>query len=75
VTSIPDRVGPAVFEQFGKQVAVKAPREFDEILKGAGGLWDPGSRRWLVERRRIGPVIRTLQRNTDPLFRHAGLSV
>jgi hypothetical protein len=28
-----------------------------------------------VERRRIGPVIRALQVATDPLFRHAGMSL
>jgi hypothetical protein len=39
----------------------------------AGGVWEPGSRRWLVERRRIGPVIRALEAATDPLFRHASL--
>jgi hypothetical protein len=27
----------------------------------------------LIERRRIGPVIRALQCQTDPLFRRAGL--
>ena len=32
-----------------------------------------GSRHWLIERRRIGPVIRTLERTVDPLFRAAGL--
>jgi hypothetical protein len=29
----------------------------------------------LIERRRIGPVIRALQRTTDPLFRRAGLDL
>jgi hypothetical protein len=28
-----------------------------------------GRRQWLVERRRIGPVIRELERFVDPLFR------
>ena len=32
-----------------------------------------GSRRWLVDRRRIGPVIRAIEAATDPLFRRAGL--
>jgi hypothetical protein len=32
-----------------------------------------GARGWLVERPRIGPVMRALERTTDPLFRHAGL--
>jgi hypothetical protein len=59
----------------GRLVAVRCPRELTPILERAGGLWEPGSRRWLVERRRIGPVIRALQRATDPLFRHAGMSL
>jgi hypothetical protein len=36
-------------------------------------VWEPGARQWLVERRRIGPVIRELERTVDPLFRHAGM--
>jgi hypothetical protein len=32
-------------------------------------------RRWLIEPRRIGPVIRTLLHDTDPLFRRAGLDL
>ena len=44
-------------------------------MRKAGGLWEPGSRRWLIERRRMGPVIRALEAATDPLFRHAGLTV
>jgi hypothetical protein len=59
----------------GRLVAVRCPRELDFLMRRAGGLWEPGSRRWLVERRRIGPVIRQLQRATDPLFRHAGMSL
>ncbi len=41
----------------------------------AGGLREPGSRRWLIERRRMGPLIRKLERITDPLFRQAGISL
>jgi len=56
----------------GAMVAVRCPQEFADIILRAGGLWE---RRWLVERRRIGPVIRALPRATDPLFRHAGVSL
>jgi hypothetical protein len=31
--------------------------------------------RWLIERRRIGPVIRALRRETDLLFRRAGIDL
>jgi hypothetical protein len=53
--------------------AVRCPKELAHILKCAGGVWEPGSRRWLVDRRRIGSVIRALEAATDPLFRRAGL--
>lgn len=42
-------------------------------MRRAGGVWDPGARRWLIQPHRVGPVIRTLKRTTDPLFRQAGL--
>jgi hypothetical protein len=45
-------------------------------MRQAGGLWEPGRRVWLIEQRRIGPVVRALERDTDfPLFRQAGLSL
>ena len=71
--SLPHQVGPAEFSELGRLVAIRAPREFDGVFRRAGGMWEPGSRRWLLERRRIGPVIRTLRTLTDPLFRRAGL--
>jgi hypothetical protein len=72
---LPARVGSAEFGQLGTLVAVRAPRELDGIFRRAGGVWEPGSRRWLIERRRIGPVIRALRSATDPLFRKSGLSL
>jgi hypothetical protein len=41
----------------------------------AGGQWEPGSRRWHIERRRLGPLVRALRRDPDPLFRHAGIDL
>jgi hypothetical protein len=38
-------------------------------------VWEPGTRRWLVERRRIVPVIGALQRATDPEFAEFGRMV
>jgi hypothetical protein len=38
-------------------VAVRCPRELAHVMQRAGGVWEPGSRRWLVDRRRIRPVI------------------
>ena len=72
---LPARVGPAEFGELGRLVAVRAPRELDDIFRRAGGTWEPGSRRWLIERRRIGPVIRALRSSTDPLFRRTGVSL
>jgi len=45
------------------------------LIRQAGGQWEPGGRRWLVERRRIGSLIRALRRTTDPLFRQAGVNL
>ena len=52
---------------------MRCPRELDAVMRKAGAQWEPGSRRWLIERRRIGPVIRRLERTTDPLSRRAGV--
>jgi hypothetical protein len=72
---LPQQVGPAAFSELGRLVAIRAPREFDGVFREAGGVWEPGSRRWLIERRRIGPVIRALRALTDPLLRRAGMSL
>jgi hypothetical protein len=44
-------------------------------MRAAGGLWEPGGRRWLIVRNRVGPLIRNLRRATDPLFRQAGIDL
>ena len=75
MSEIPSHIGPCEFGMLGRQVAVRCPRQFDALMRNAGGQWEAGSRRWLIERRRIGPVIRALERGTDPLFRRAGLNL
>jgi hypothetical protein len=70
---LPTRIGPCEFGELGRLVAVRCPRELADVMRRAGGQWEAGSKRCLIERRRIGPVIRALQRTTDPLFRRAGL--
>jgi hypothetical protein len=45
------------------------------LVRQAGGMWEPGSQRWLIEQRRIGPLIRNLRRVTDLLFRQAGIDL
>ena len=74
-TDLPARIGPAEFSTLGAMIAVRCPSDLDPLMRKAGGLWEPGSRRWLIERRRMGPLIRNLRRTTDPLFRRAGLSL
>jgi hypothetical protein len=61
------------FGQLGGWVTVRCPHELDPLKRTAGGEWDPGARQWLMQPHRIGPVIRELERTTDPLFRHAGI--
>jgi hypothetical protein len=73
--NIPTRIGPAEFGTLGAMVAVRCPSDLDPVMQRAGGLWEPGSRRWLIERRRIGPVIRKLRPTTDPLFRRVGIDL
>jgi hypothetical protein len=57
--SLPRQIGPAAFDRIGKLI----------------GAWEPGSQRWLIERRRIGPVIRQVRAITDPLSRNVGMSL
>jgi hypothetical protein len=73
VTDLPTRIGPVQFGHLGGWIAVRCPHDFDPLMRGAGGAGEPGARQWLVERHRIGPVIREPERTTDPLFRQAGI--
>jgi hypothetical protein len=72
---LPARIGPAEFSPLGAMIAVRCPSDLAPLMRKAGGTWEPGSRRWLVERRRLGPLIRNLRRATDPLFRRAGMDL
>jgi hypothetical protein len=72
---LPTRIGPAEFSTLGALVAVRCPHDLDALMQRAGGQWEPGSRRWLIEPRRTGPLIRNLRRATDPLFRQAGMDL
>jgi hypothetical protein len=62
-TDLPASIGPVQLGTLGGWVTVCCPRDFDRVMRRAGGEWDPGARRWLIERRRIGPVIRALERD------------
>jgi hypothetical protein len=75
VLALPTHIGSAEFSEFGVWVAVRCPRDLEPLVRKAGGIWEPGSKRWLVKRRRMGPLVRNLRRVTDPLFRNAGTSL
>ena len=73
---LPARIGPVELEPFGaKWVAVRCPSEFNELMRARNGLREAGSRRWLISRNRMGPLMRELRRVTDPLFRQAGMNL
>ena len=69
----PRQIGPCQFEPFAGWIAVRCPREYDRLCEMAGGAWEPGSRRWLIVPRRIGPLLAQLVSQTDPLFRWGGV--
>jgi hypothetical protein len=61
MADLPARIGPAEFSALGSMIAVRCPSDLDALMQRAGGLWEPGTRRWLIERRRMGPLIRNLR--------------
>ena len=71
--NLPARVAPCEFGMLGGMVAVRCPARL-RPSDAQGRATEPGSRRWLIEPRRIGPVIHALRRDTDPL-RQAGIEL
>jgi hypothetical protein len=64
--TFPTQIGTCQFFPFGhRMIAVRCPSEFAPLMRRAGATWDPGSQRWLIHMRRVGPVIRALRRQTD----------
>ena len=48
-TDLPAHIGPAKFSDCGgAYIAVRCPTDFEPLMQRAGGLWEPGSRRWLM---------------------------
>jgi hypothetical protein len=75
VPLIPKQVGPCRFGRLGFWITVQCP-EYDDLMLSAGALWEPRERRWLAApAAHLGPVLRKLRRQTDPLFRRAGLDL
>jgi len=73
VADVPASIGPVVFGVGVGWVTIRGPRQYDELMRRAGATWDPGARQWVIQRRRIGPVIRELEHEVDPLFAQAGI--
>jgi hypothetical protein len=73
VVDVPATIGPVVFGVGVGWVTIQCPRQYDDLMSRAGATWEPGARHWWIERRRIGPVIRELEREVDPLFAQAGI--
>jgi len=64
--NLPAWIGPAEFAPFGaKWVAVRCPAEYAPLVRRAGAMWDPASKRWLVHRRCVGPVLPPLRAAAD----------
>ena len=72
---LPIRIGPCEFSPLGAMIAVRCPHDFDHLMHQAGGQREQGTRRWLIERRRLGPLVRNQRRDTDPPFRRVGISL
>jgi hypothetical protein len=74
--SLPAPIGPVEFAELDRRfVAVRCPRNLAYIVERAGGVWDPDTRRWVMRRKHLGPLIRALEAAMDPLFRRAGVSL
>ncbi len=75
VVDVPDSIGPVMFGTLGSWVTIRCPRQYGDLMRRAGATWNPGARQWLIERRRIGPVIRELEGSVDPLFHRVGIKL
>ncbi len=71
---IPARIGSVEFGTLGAWMTVRCPRVRAANAQGRRTVGVRGCM-WLIEPRRIGPLIRALRRDTDPLFRYAGLDL
>jgi hypothetical protein len=43
-------IGPTEFNEFADWVAGRCPFDLEPLVQKAGGIWEPGSKRWLVKR-------------------------
>ena len=49
---VPRQIGPCQLGKLGAMIAVRCPHDFDSVMLKAGGLSEPGRKRWLIEPRR-----------------------
>jgi hypothetical protein len=75
MVDLPHQIGPCQLVELGALVAISCPSDLDGILRRAGATWEPGNRRWLLSPARAAKVVPKLRRNTDTLFRRAGLNL
>jgi hypothetical protein len=73
VVDVPESIGPVVFGVGVGWVTIRCPGQYDDLMRRAGATWDRDIRQWWIERRRIWPVIRELEREVGPLFAQAGI--
>jgi hypothetical protein len=73
MVDVPENIGPVVFGVGVGWVMIQCPRQYDDLMRRAGATWESDAQQWLIARRRIGPVIRELERIVDPLFHYAGI--
>jgi hypothetical protein len=57
LSEIPSHIGSSEFGMLGCQVTVRRRDSLTRSCGKPGGQWEAGWHRWLIERRRIGPVI------------------
>jgi hypothetical protein len=75
VGALPHRIGSVRIDRLGSLFAVRCPADLDPLMREAGGIWEPDSRRWLLVGSRLVQLAPTLRRKTEPLFRWAGINL
>lgn len=73
---LPAQIGPCSFEAFGaKWFAVRCPDELTSLMRQPAVSGSQAPRRWLIERRSLGALVRQMRQVTDTLFRQGGVSL
>ena len=75
IGTLPHRIGPVEIERLGSLFALRCPHDLDPLMRAAGGIWEPDSRRWLLTGSLVLRLVPALRRATDPLFRRARINL